>query len=380
MVSASSLRLTVERLLGEYEATAGIGVDAYCDQPCYHAMADGKCLQALAVLRSSQLLSAAQFEARAARVHARLAAAALPCFGQGWGWGLGFSWRNLPSSESFLITSAIVTRGARDCYHAGLVAEPEMPVLSRGMRGLEGWVDELSLPVSGTDVRIPAYSQGIQEPIYNAAAYAFATLEAGNKAGILEKTNAAWRHSMDWINTRQIAGLGWGYSPTNYIVDLLHQCYILNSLADVFGVQSVEGYAAEMVGQFAGACCFSDSMRLRTGQEVTDPGRDIPWLRPLGERQLEVAPSPARLWSLGELLVLLSRLGRDGERREGWTRLGRRIAESILTRLSSADDRQAQYPRHVMHALHGLTCYLALLRERARTAPNPRLSHRSSNG
>ncbi len=42
----------------------------------------------------------------------------------------------------------------------------------------------------------------------------------------------------------------------------------------------------------------------------------------------------------------------------------------IVSRLSAEDDEEARYPRHTMHAVHGLASYLALLRKRAQKNTN----------
>jgi len=283
-------------------------------------------------------------------------------------WGLGFSWRNLPATEPFLITSAIVTHGLLDCHNQGLALEFSSNLLHQGRAGLEAWMRELAIPVDQSGAVLPAYSPGIREPIYNAAAYAMVTLNIIDDADGFTPSGVDMLPAMEWIRSRRVAGLGWTYSPNSPVVDLLHQCYILNALADAFGVESIESASAEMVSQFAGPCCFADTMRLVMEGEEPANVRDIPWLRPLGGHQVELLPKPARLWSLGELLVLLSRLGFEGVRSDAWIRMGRRVAESILLRLSAPDDAEAKYPRHVMHAVHGLACYLALLRQRTSSA------------
>ncbi len=368
MSLAEDLRNAIDTGLTAYETAAGVGPDAYSAAQTMHPMADGKCLSLLAVLRRSRLLSAVQFEARVAAICLRLKDTALSPLDEGWCWGLGFSWRDLPASEAFLITSALIVRGALECIDEGASSEPLQTLLGHGVRGLGSWVQRLALPVGEAGPLIPVYSPGIRVPIYNAAACAYGALAMGESVGCPSGCEPEIQTSMEWIRSRRVASLGWPYSPSNSVVDLLHQCYILNAMADVFGTSSVEVATAEMVGQFAGPCCFADVIHLRIPGENRIEGREIPWLRPLGADWIEVLPKPARLWSLGELLVLVSRLGFESERAEAWLRLGRRVADSILQNLSTGHNQEARYPRHVMHALHGVGCYLALLRERAKQA------------
>lgn len=363
MSFATNLHEILKKSLHKHEESGSNGSDAYCDAPQYHPMADGKYLQSLAVLRSTGLMSLQHFQQRSLDACARIEKSAIK-FEDGVGWGLGFSWRNLSPTEPFLITSAIVTRGLLDCYCQGLVSDRAANLLSIGTAGLEGWIRNNSISVDD-GYGLPVYSPNIREPIYNAASYSFGTLNLIDKSEGWAPSYINSLEVMKCIRSRRIIGLGWTYSPTSPIVDLLHQCYILNSLADVFGVQSVEKECAEMLGQFAGPCCLADVIRLVMGKDELSSTRDIPWLRSLGDFQLEVLPKPARLWSLGELLVLLSRLGLEVVHSEAWVRQGRQVAEMIMSRLSAGDDVEAVYPRHVMHAIHGLACYLALLRKRA---------------
>lgn len=364
MALAEDLRTAIETSLSAYGARDGCGPDAYWSADNYHPMADGKCLQTLAVLRQSKLISATQLEERSKTVCARLESSALQCLDVGMFWGLGFPWRNLPATEPFLITTAIVMRGLLDCHSEGLASDFSSNLLGQGKLGLKAWVQDLSLPVDQQGIAFPAYSPRIREPIYNAAAYALGTLKLIENMEDLMYSCSNMLPAMEWIRYRRIGSLGWPYSPNSTVVDLLHQCYILNALADTFGIHSIESATADMVGQFAGPCCFADAMRLvMVGEESADV-RDIPWLRPLGCHHVELLPKPARLWSLGELLVLLSRLGLKGKHSEAWVRQGLRVAKAILSRLSAKDDAEVLYPRHVMHAVHGLACYLALLRKR----------------
>ena len=365
MPTAKKVRSVIDTALFQYESNEGTGPDAYCAESIVHTMADGKCLQVLATLRRANLLSPLQFETRTAKVLKRLQLYALPFFDDGFTWGLGFSWRELQPSEPFLITSAIVTRGVFDCHQQGLVSECSFEALDKGVYGLRAWLQKLNCTVEQPNLTIPTYSPNIPEAIYNAAAYALSALELTIRNKLYSFDSASNVQCLEWLISQRIKGLGWAYSPESLVVDLLHQCYLLNSFADVFSVKSIEIPCAEMVGQFAGPCCFADALRIVETDCSLDEKQSIPWVRKVGETQVELLPKPARLWSLGELLVLVSRLGEHGDRSAGWIRLCHKIAETILERLASSCDIESQYPRHVMHALHGLASYLALLRKKA---------------
>lgn len=366
---ASRIQESVNFHAAQYEANAGLGLDAYCDELHYHPMADGKYLQACAVLYDSSLISYADLELRVSAAIERLRACVLQPFEKGVGWGLGFPWRALPPTEPFLITSAVVVRGLLDCAHAGERSDELQMLLREGMSCLERWVREWSVNVEDTHFSLPAYSPGIREPIFNAACYCMATLWFWRRNqydfSVLPDDQIFPR--LEGIRSLRVAGLGWTYATGNLIVDLLHQCYILNALADTQGINFVEEFVIEMVGQFATPEGFADALRFVPHNTSVDHSRDIPWLRSFGGGSIELLPKIARLWSLGELLVLFSRLAEHGIRQEGWARLGARTADLIMTRLSSLDSNEGKFPRHVMHALHGLSCYLHFMRRRSQS-------------
>lgn len=360
---ASSIRDCVMLYASQYESNDGIGLDAYCEELRYHPMADGKYLQACAVMREAGLISAAVFKRRVASALERLRLHALHPFDSGACWGLGFSHRQLPSTEPFLITSSIIARGLLDCERAGESSEDLQQTLRSSMQCLERWFTEWSVNADQYDIPLPIYSPGIREPIFNAASYAMgAMLLYRRTQGEATSLDSHVLLGLDGIRSLRVDGLGWVYAPGNLIVDLIHQCYILNALADVHGGQSVEGSAQEMIGQFATLEGFADALRLVPHGAALEHSRDIPLLRSFGGGSIELLQKVARLWSLGELLVLISHLAEAAVRREGWTRLGARVADLILSRLASDEAIEAKYPRHVMHAVHGLACYLSLLR------------------
>lgn len=366
MVVSLSIRECIKSFVMQYESKDGMGLDPYCEELRYHPMADGKYLQACAVMRGTGLISATDFKRRVSLALDRLRGHALRPFHVGSCWGLGFSWRSLPSQEPFLITTGIIGRGLFDCARVGESSEALKVMLKDSMQCLELWFQEWSVRVDEIGVSLPVYSPGIREPIYNAASYAMAAhlLWQRTQSGSISRDTSI-PLKLEKIRSAHLKGLGWTYAPGNLVVDLLHQCYILNALADIHGGSLVEEFALEMVGQFATPEGFADALRLLPLGGKAGQSRDIPWLRPFDKGSVELLPKVARLWSLGELLVLVSHLACDGVRRDGWVSLGARAARLIMSILTSPDAVEAKYPRHVMHAVHGLSCYLSVLRRRS---------------
>lgn len=317
MSFAADIRHAIDAQLAAYEAAEGSGPDAYHAAAQSHPMADGKYLAVLAILENTGLVSAAQAESKRKAALSRLAAAALDYQG-GAAWGLGFTWRDLPASEPFLITTAIVAAHL-----------PQGDLQQRARAALLAWPQQ-------NGVRL--YSPGIAEPITNAAAAAAAAV--GDSAFLAALPAQFTPHA------------GWIYAPHNPIIDLLHQAYILQAL----DAATAEPFARQILGQFAGAT-YIDGMRLHT--TLPPPSDRIPLLRTAGTHWLEIHPAPARLWSLGEWLrVCVSLIPVD----PAWQRVAQSVAQRILQRLADPADHEASYPRHSMHALHGLAALLAQLR------------------
>jgi hypothetical protein len=347
-------------------------------------MAEGKYLSALAVLHAGTLISDKHLQERLSAVCNRLAGSALPMEQEGKAWGLGFVCNNLPADEPYLITTALVCKGLLQCRRQGGRGKALDHMLSAGQRGLLALCRQNSIPAVQAvqasfpvvrkafsafftqwpfrTIRIPLYSPGIREPVYNAAATAAACLML--LAGEQGKSDAEYRNIGRWIHLQKIAHLGWAYAPGNPTVDLLHQCYILNALADIFGAPAIEEDAAAMLGQFYGCGGLADVLKLENSQSAADSEKIFREIDKM--HSVQVLQRPARLWSLGELLVLVARLGREGRFPQRWLRQGQVIAQDILARMENETDPETSYPRHIMHVVHGLSCYLALLRALAR--------------
>jgi hypothetical protein len=381
MSFAAIVKKSIEAIKAAHETSQGQGNDAYFIPKAYHPMADGKYLAALAAMHGGALISDGHLKKQVSEACERLDGSSLPAGQDGKTWGLGFALKNLPADEPYLITTAIVCNGLRQCLTSEVRIKALDQLLSAAQVGLHAMcrknamppahIAAISHPVAGKffssllgrwrhrNTLIPLYSPGIREPVYNAAAAACACLALPVEGG---RSNAEWKNVLRWIRLWKIANLGWPYAPGNPTVDLLHQCYILNALADVFGAPSVEEDTASMLGQFYGCGGLTDVLKLADGRSMSD-NTDI--IRIIDRKySVRVLPRVARVWSLGELLVLLSRLAGHGRFTQFWLRQGRMIAQVLLSRLENTTDPETGYPRHTMHALHGLSCYLTLLRAR----------------
>lgn len=361
-------------LLADHHKTRGIGPDAYHAAPIVHPMAEGRFLAAIAASARTCLITPTRFQAMAAASVERLAECAVP-FGEDLGWGLEFGHRDLGGKEPYLITTAVVAEGLIEL--SDLL--PDVPDVSlftelreQALGGLAAWCRDASVFNADLGIPLPAYSPNLRRPIVNAAAYCLGTLLSGQPQ---DPSADQWRSALACVAKGRLPGIGWPYEPDSPIVDLLHQCYVLNALgrlpAELWDGPRVDRAVVETVSLFTDPSGFLDVAVLHKHPEL--PPRNPGALRCMGDCFVTMKPTPARLWSLGELLVTLS--GRIADHRDSnaarWRRYAQPVCEAVLSRLAS-DDAEARFPRHRMHAALGLARYMQAVRSHAVRQP---LSH-----
>lgn len=322
-------------------------------------MAEGKYLLTIAELYRSKLINSQDFENQVQQACERLHSKTIAIDG-GIGWGLGFSWRNLPPTEPYLITTAIILHGLGSLAQQHTASAEFTNLLHEGLGGLTQWATKQTVPHTGLPIRLPIFSPGIPEPVLNAAAYALYVLKQyAPDIGVREQASHALSHFGD-LRREEI---GWEYSPSTRVVDLIHQCYLINALhEDDFA--AFEQNLIELVQLFDSVGGYADKCEIIESKH-TISSVDIPLLRRAGDLYVNIARKPARLWSLGELLVSISKATSKSINRTAWKRRGHAVTEAILGHYTR-HSRETQYPRHSMHAAHGLASYLAVLRDQQR--------------
>jgi hypothetical protein len=353
----ASIRELLSGTLLAYQRAGGITGDAYLASPTFHPMAAGKCLLALLDLHRAGLLSHATLVGRAGPVVAALdrAAVAPPSGVGGKAWGLGFGWRDLPPDEPYLITTAIVTRALALLRQLAPDLSTSSDLADNGLTSLRDWcLDWCTTSEIDRQVVLPAYSRGLRLPVFNAAAMAWAVLGEFDP-----NSQAAASAALYSIWECRVAGLGWQYEPGSPVVDLVHQSYLYKSMMSVVPVQTVSQDLETSIGQFVGATDWIDAIHLVGGS--TDTARYATWKRLHGGYRLSIEPRPARLWSLGELLTLVSAIAATEGSRGPWLQRASAIAGLVQARLLTQQG-EALWARHSMHAAHGLAAYLLLRR------------------
>lgn len=352
------MRARLNDLLSAYEAASGVSSDAYSAAPTFHPMAAGKYISTLVELHHARLISTVSVEKRTSQVLQSLAshAVAPPPSIAGLCWGLGFGRHGLPPDEPYLITSAIVTRALASLNEVLPGNHLCSELREAGSMALGDWCQGWQVPIAGDGAEsLPAYSRGIRRPVFNAAAMAWSVL-----IDFVPQHRAAASAGLNLLWAQRIPGLGWSYEPGSPVIDMLHQAYLYGSMKSALAVEAIARDAASSIGQFASGDVWIDGLHLVDDVDVPVQGRRM-WFRLHPPHRLAVDPRRARLWSIGELLVLVSEIAAYQALQNPWLQRAAAIADMVTNRLASHDGETC-FARHTMHAAHGLAAYLRLRR------------------
>jgi hypothetical protein len=362
--SLSSARSIAELLLATFESCNGAGTDDYSNDVRVHPMAEGKYLSAMTVMRRIKLLSASAFTRRLDASLDRLERCDLlkardEC---GAAWGLGFAYRDAPADEPYVVTTAIVA--------AGLFAAGSERSLESAGRALQ-WLDE-SAPrsevagPSGT-LRVHQYqfSPVIRETVVNAAALAAGVLHIGARS--IDHRSVA-----DWIVQLHDGHAGWWYTASVPKVDLLHQCYIIAALLDLDRLDDADELAQRTLPGFFAGHELLDKISVISAEKAATAivkSSHEGCFFPTSDVAVYRHGARARIWSIGELLHVVSRLlVARTNRAPLWNAMLRRLLADLpgmLARHAQSIPDWAIRVRHSMHLAHGLACAIEALRLQA---------------
>jgi hypothetical protein len=165
--------------------------------------------------------------------------------------------------------------------------------------------------------------------------------------------------ALDWLDRRFVPGLGWAYSATRPVFDLMHQVYILEGLRGHPGATAVEERAIEVFAGFRSGAGYIDSLTLTGRAKALEgaerSGGQYPVFR--GEYVLSARTDPSRLWSLGGMLGSFGLFAMEGARSSYWLSQIRRFPVQMLPDRFGADFRQE------MHLARGVSLALYALRQ-----------------
>lgn len=345
-MSLGRAKVLVLELIDRHDLADGVGDDPCCSVPQQHAMAEGKFLSTIATLVQARLISGTRFEALAKKSLARLLSVSMPSE-SGTGFGLGFSWGKESEESAFAVTTSIVTDGLLAA--AALSASPAFAEMAEETRR---WLLSDDINESTVDGRLPCYSVSDRSIVTNVVGL-WATVLGDDQ----DHMAAMGR---EYILRAHIEGVGWTYSHESTRVDLLHTCYSVRPFLD-YPDMGLE--IATAVSRFVSSNGFIDKFDVMSVDDAVDvasrSSRSVVQIE--GERGFVVFGEPARVWSLGELLVVAAaRPG--GQRLEGfWRSLAARALNHVFE-----IDLRSEGPRHAMHLAHGLASILARARAGAR--------------
>jgi hypothetical protein len=361
MTIAHRILAAVRALLGSYEEHHGISADYYCPQRLYHPMAEGKYLACLATLRAQNVLGEGEYLERLASSRDRLRESDFSLEPDTSCWGLGFAYKGVDQREPFLITTCIVANGLLDTLRPDGV-----PLLEKTLRWLDRYSWWLDVPCGVRSIPVPAFSPHQPMAVINVIACWVGVLRR-----IRPKLTPPQQQHIDqvsaWIRSLYREPVGWAYDLSSTRIDLLHQCYIFNALAEEEQLASLEELALQTFSAFSGVGSMLDKADIVEKQEALRMCCQSAHVSLLPNRGHWVVRhhDEARAWSYGELLVMLSRFARYGSQAAFWRGAMRRLAELVSARVLSSDpmnDEYRKFFRNAMHLAHGLTEALAVIR------------------
>lgn len=363
--SIKALRKLLDDLLEQHMLQQGKGPDAYWEKNQDHPMADAKYLMAVSQCYCSGLLGRSKAESFSKSALKRLKEKAISLEQNDetkLGWGLGFPWpkHGYKIDDPLLINSAVVSKALQLQKKVKLLPKQFMDIHKGGMNGINWWIDNAS-SATLRGPKLPVYGlSNYREPIFNTAAYSLSLIHnyKKNKKNILSKIN--------FIAKQYKEGAGWTYSEDNPVIDLLHQWYILNSLMDCIGSEPLENQCRAIFSHFSYGEKFIDVITLKTHEWKPEKEKDLGYIltRPIKNGVLVIKNKPARLWSLGEMLLGISKICHSRQSDALWHRYGQKVAQFIYHESQNKQSDEWNFPRHTMHLAHGISAYLAYCRDK----------------
>lgn len=360
---ASTIRRVCVAGLKAHVIKRGVSTDYYHPTPCYHPMAEAKHLSSIAALLKLGYMSETLGQQRVAASLKRLdRTGVLVPNGESAAtyWGLGFPYKSAPSNEPYLITSSLIALSLLEVFEALEQPENILPTLEKRLADLQAWPWRMQMD---NGLSLPAFSPSVQQPIHNAIAVWASVIAKAARLG-LGTPNPEIEPAVHWLTQGFLPNFGWPYAPENGRIDLLHQCYTLSAMCRIDGHAAWEDRAAIAISAFFSGNRIVDHFSIFPIDQAYEKSLSSKrWsMRFHLDTAQYISPVPARPWSLGELLVIVSELAMHGQRPEYWRNLLRQICQVSLSS-DNGDEFDAHHYietmtehfglRHVMHICHG---------------------------
>lgn len=355
----------VGKLIHNFETSLGISDDDYFDTPIYHPMAEGKYLLTLAFCQEANWVTRHWFEVRVAKSCQRLKNESLVSSASELAWGLGFSHNGLPCDEPYLITTAIVANGlGRACL--AIDSDELRDVEDRALRWIASFLRN-TVDQSAGKPALPTFSPTQPIRVLNSAAYAACTLAAA-----LRRSGDSSRYGANTLETccailsgvakSFVDGVGFPYAEGVDVFDLVHQCYIINSLLNEGRTENLELQALVAATNLFDGNKFLDTFSvetIETAVEMQLRARRACYFKTLHDKALVMRRKPARLWSMGEFLVTCIRLKEVSRYPAFWDLQARNAVEQLLLSHDLPGPGHIGHHRALMHVAHGLSAWLS---------------------
>jgi len=337
------------KLLEAYRECDGVSADAYHPHPRWHAMAEALYLESVIEAGEARLISPKLRNSCAEESVERLATGAIDRVPEQHArWGLGFAVNHCPADEPYSVTSGLAACALAKAVHSGLGGPGAPDLLAEALEGLRMF-ERHALPGDAAQAFAPVFSPNLPALVDNGIAVWARALVKGAEAVGQDGEQGAFS-AAEYVRRRRTAGLGWAYADDSPVYDLVHQCYIIESLCELSDYAEFEREALESLSFFRRGRTLVDTARASGFDEavssLTRSGIiDIDFRNGVA---LTIRITPARIWSVGALLSCYALFLMNGLRREMWRALIRRFPREHVDGDTGLDFRQE------MHLARGL--------------------------
>lgn len=362
--TAQECYFNINVLLNKYEQSEGCSIDYYHDISINHSMADAKFISSISTLYEIGKITLQQYKKLLTPIIDRLTSNCIKIAPDKIAFGLGFPHNNLPKDEPYLITSSIVLQSL---YSTPNIVQKEQKVhelINNGLQGLKKIFFGTML-ANNNSIKMPTYSPKLNCFIYNAAAYGASVLIQSGRINNREIVLAN-KVISSVLNSFQ-EDIGWQYSKSNNIVDLIHQCYIVNALFNMTHEALANSkYVLSIFSTFSPHGEVYDRSKLYKEPELKEIlNKKVIGIRKIGNNYLINDNKNARLWSISEFLLLTCNAAiyhkSDKSKFLFYHSLAHDLYQKVVDIINS-QNIENKYLRHTMHALDALCKYLKLLK------------------
>ena len=339
-MNAKQLKTIAMDAVDIYANSKGIGLDEYYKEPYWHAMAEAWYLEMLGTLSEIECITKGTYYKLAEQSLNRIDKGKIRVE-KGYGWGLGFKYKECSEKETYLVTSALVLRSLRK-----IGDQLDCKDLVQG--AYQGLHEYTNIPIkwNNKNIDLPVFCKSMPSIIENAiAVWADSVLTKGCQIKDDGVNEEKAKQALEWVSSKYLEQIGWAYSVRSSVVDLIHQTFIIEALVKNQEVARNERRAIEIFSNFRNGSSWVDSMETCSLREAIEASKKSKQCSVLfrGNKVLITKGKKARQWSLGGVLSSYGILGDKGLERQYWLTQIRRFPYSTLESFGNQNIRQFIY-------------------------------------